>query len=40
MNKQRTQGPVYLMEWSAKPGDSTWISEEDLVRYFPKEAEE
>jgi len=39
-NKQRSQGPVYLMEWAAKPGYSTWLSEEDLVRYFPKEAKE
>jgi len=39
-NKQRTQGPVNLMEWSAKPGYSTWISEEDLVRHFPNEAKE
>jgi len=40
MNKQRTQGPVYLMEWAAKPGYSTWLSEEDLVKHFPKEAKE
>jgi len=28
------------MEWAEKPGYTTWISEEDLVKYHPKEARE
>lgn len=40
MNKQRTQGPVYQMERAAKPGYTTWITEEDLVKHFPEAAKE
>jgi len=39
-NKQRTQGPVYKMEWAEKPGYSTWLTEEELVKHYPKEAQE
>jgi len=39
-NKHRTQGSVYKFEWAAKPGYSTWLSEEDLVKFYPKEARE
>jgi len=39
-NKQRTQGTVYKMEWAEKPGYSTWLSEEDLVKHYPNEARE
>jgi len=28
------------MEWAAKPGYSSWLSEEDLVKFHPKEAKE
>jgi len=28
------------MEWAEKPGYSTWLSEEDLVKHYPNEARE
>jgi len=30
-NEQRTQGCVYKMEWAAKPGYSSWLSEDDII---------
>jgi len=40
LNKHRTQGSVYKMEWAEKPGYSSWLTEEDLVKYYPREAQE
>jgi len=28
------------MEWAEKPGYSTWLTEEGLVKHYPKEAQE
>lgn len=39
-NKQRSQGPMYLVKWAAKPNCTTWLHEEDLVREFPEMARE
>jgi len=39
-NKHRTQGAMYKMDWKAKPGYSTWLSEEDIIKYCPDEAKE